>query len=146
MKRAQPVMVSVVCGCAWAAIAAVLLDSRIAWPMWAGIAASPLIGALMGLLSVRFHSRTMPGQAGLALSSLYVAAALFGLACGVADAVFGVNSGPGWHRIPSAVVLESVAGLLWGLTFSGDVLFLWPLAWATHRLVAHFWRVAQIQS
>jgi hypothetical protein len=112
----------------------------IAWPVWGGIAVSPLIGALMGLLSIRFHTRTIPGQAVLALSSLYVAAALFGLAVGATDLAFGTNSEPGWHRIPSAVVLQSVVGLLWGLTFSGDVLFLWPLAWANHRIVAHVWR------
>jgi hypothetical protein len=41
--------------------------------------------------------------------------------------------------MPGAVMVESVLAMLWGLTLSGYVVFLWPLAWMNHLLVARFW-------
>ena len=88
----------------------------------------------------RFHGTThidfdrRPGwlRALHALAALYLAAALFGLAVGVADLV--LLDAPG--RRPIAVVLQSVQGVLWGLTFTGYVLLLGPLSYANHALVA----------
>jgi hypothetical protein len=72
----------------------------------------------------------------LALVSLYVAAAFFGVAIGLYDVLAGVNSGSGHARIPSAVVIQSVLAVLWGLTFTGYVLILWPLAYLNHVFLA----------
>jgi MFS family permease len=139
MARWKPILLSAVSGCAWAWIAVSLLDRASSRPVWAGVLASPVIGALAGMLSRGFQRRRLPAQALLALSSLYCAAALFGAAGGLADVLFGVNAGPGWHRTPGAAMIESVLAMLWGLTFTGYVMVLWPLAWVNHVIVARFW-------
>jgi hypothetical protein len=139
MVRWKPVLLSAVSGCAWAWIAVSLLDRVPSRPVWGGVLVSPVIGALAGMLSMQFRQRRVLGQALLALTSLYCAAALFGAAVGLADALFGVNAGPGWHRTTGAVMIESVLAMLWGLTFTGYVMVLWPLAWANHVIVARFW-------
>jgi hypothetical protein len=140
MVSAKPILVSAASGCVWAAIAVALLERGIAWPIWSGILASPIIGALAGMVSIEFQRRRLVTQLVLALVSLYAATALFGGAIGVADVVFGVNGGPGWRRVPGAVVVQSVLAMVWGLTLGGYVVFLWPLAWANHMLVATFWQ------
>jgi hypothetical protein len=139
MARWKPILLSAVSGCAWAWIAVVLLDRAPAWPVWGGVLASPLIGVLAGMLSRRFDQRRLPAQTLLALTSLYCAAAWFGAATGLTETVSGVSAGPGPHRMPGAVMVESVLAMLWGLTLTGYVVFLWPLAWVNHLLVARFW-------
>jgi len=139
MVSPKPVLLSAASGCVWAWIATTLLGRAMAWPVWGGVLASPLIGVIAGMFSMQFRRRRLIAQMFLALVSLYLTAALFGGAVGMTDALFGVNAGPGWQRIPSAVVAESVLAMLWGLTFTGYVVFLWPLAWVNHTLVARFW-------
>ena len=68
------------------------------------------------------------------LVGLYVAVSLFGLAVGVYDLATGDIE----HRIASAVVIQAVLGVLWGVTFTGYVVILWPLAYLNHILL---WRV-----
>ena len=140
MISAKPILLSAASGCAWATIALALLERGLAWPIRGEILASPLIGALAGVVSIQFQRRRLITQLLLALVSLYAATALFGGAIGVADVVPGLNVGPGWHRVPSAVVVQSVLAMLWGLTMGGYVMFLWPLAWVNHMLIATFWQ------
>ena len=44
--------------------------------------------------------------------------------------------GPGIpHRIPHGVMLQAVLAVLWGLTFTGYFVVLWPLAYLNHSLL-----------
>ena len=108
--------------------------------IWGGMLASPVIGVLVGLVVERLHGLSTPSRVVVSLADLYLAACLFGIAVGVYDLLTGINAGPGWQRIPSAVVIQDVLAVLWGLTFTGYLLFLWPLSYANHVLV---WNLAR---
>jgi len=140
----SPILVSAASGCIWAGVAFVLGSPAMGWIVWGGVTAAPLIGALAGLMSRGFDRRAWFVQILLALISLYAAAALFGFASGVFDLLAGTNSGPGSRRIPSAVIIQSVLGVWWGLTFTGYVLALWPLAYLNHLFVAKYWSAPTI--
>ena len=90
--------------------------------------ASPLIGLMVAQAYRPIHQHSLWIRVFWTLLMLYLAAALFGLAVGVVDTLNDDIQ----NRISSAVVIESVLAFLWGLTFSGYVLFLWPLAFANH--------------
>ena len=136
----MPLLVSALSGVLWAGVAYALGARAMGWIIWGGIAAAPLIGVAAGPVSRGFDRQRWLWRVVTALVSLYVATALFGLAAGLFDIVVGTNSGPGWSRIPSAVVLQSMVGFLCGLTVTGYFLVLWPLAYLTHTVVARFWR------
>ena len=138
MGTPKRILVYGACGCIWALIANVLAGGIV----WGGMLASPFIGVLVGVLVERLHALSPPRRVLVSLASLYLAACLFGVAVGVYDLLTGVNAGPGWRRIPSAVVIQSLLGVLWGLTFTGYVLLLWPLSYANHLLV---WNLAKRQ-
>jgi NAD/NADP transhydrogenase beta subunit len=143
--RWKAILLSAVSGCAWAWIAVLLLDRPIAGPVWGGLVVSPVIGALAGMLSIRFRSRSLPAQAVLALASLYGAVALFAAVAGLVDVLFAPHAGSSLRRTPSAAIIESVLAIVWGMTLSGYVLFLWPLAWVNHNLIARFWSDARTE-
>ena len=69
----------------------------------------------------------------MALLTLYIAAALFGLAAGVYDASRGIP-----NQIPEAVIVQAVFATWWGVTFTGFVLFLWPLSYLNHWMLGRF--------
>ena len=71
----------------------------------------------------------------LALVSLYFGAGLFALSAGVADALRPIE-----HRNGSAVILQAVVGVWWGITFTGLLPLLWPLAYLTHSLLGRLER------
>jgi hypothetical protein len=73
--------------------------------------------------------RPLP-RALFALVGLYAAVTLFGLCCGLYDALRPIP-----NRIPHALVLQAILAAWWGVTFTGFVVFLWPLAAVTHRVV-----------
>jgi hypothetical protein len=59
---------------------------------------------------------------------VYRGAILFGLAVGI----FNLNvTGPARSH-PAADVMGAVLSVLWGVTLTGYLLFLWPLAYFTH--------------
>ena len=101
--------------------------------IWAGALAGPFIGITVGELYLIVLGRSRFERAAMALLTLYVAAGLFGLAIGVFDAFQGLDDGS--PRDTFAVLLEGVFTTLWGLTFTGYVLLLWPLAYLNHNLV-----------
>ena len=90
--------------------------------IWGGILASPLIGLVAGLLYLPAYRFPVVGRVLFALLTLYVSAAFFGLAVGLYDAARDI---PG--RIEQAVVLQAINATLWGVTFTGYVLILWPI-------------------
>lgn len=131
-RRGRLVLLSLLSGVVWGGIALGLGYSWMHQRVWGGVLVAPLIGLAVGIAARGFERRPGWLRALHALAALYVAAALFGLAVGVADLV--LLDAPG--RRPIAVVLQSVYGVLWGLTFTGYVLLLGPLSYANHALVA----------
>jgi hypothetical protein len=125
------VLFSLLSGALWGGLAYVLGAAYMEKIIWGGVFASPLIGLVVGLLFRWTLGLGRWARVLGALLSLYFAATLFGLAVGLYD----INR-DSLHRIPSAVVLQAVAGVLWGITFTGYVVILWPLAYLNHRLLA----------
>jgi NAD/NADP transhydrogenase beta subunit len=117
-------------GLAWAALAYLFGRDPLGEAIWGGIVAAPLIGILVGRL---FHPFEHPKPHHLfwALSSLYVAVGLFGLAAGMADWM--------WNEYPErngpALVVQMFLGCVWGVTFTGLVVVFWPLCVLNHWLL-----------
>ena len=128
-------LLSAVSGCVWGAIAYLLTGRNAGMAIWWGVLASPFIGVLVGLAAARLRKLPAGGRAFVSLVGLYGATSLFGLVVGLGDLATGVNSGEGSHRIPSAVIIQSVLGFLWGLTFTGYIVVLWPLSYVNHLLI-----------
>ena len=115
----------------WAAIAYLIGRAAVGRIIWGGILASPLIGLSIGWASRRFSGLWERRPVIISLASLYIAAGMFGLAVGLFDAFTGDRQ----HRIASAAIGQSIVGVLWGITLTGYVLFLWPLAYLNHWLL-----------
>ena len=130
-------------GGAWGAIAYLLAGRMVGKGIWGGVLVSPLIGILVGLVAARFRKLPAGGRVFFSLVALYGATYLFGLAVGLGDLVTGVNRGEGSHRIPSAVILQSGVGFLWGLTFMGYIVVLWPLSYLNCWLI---WKQADARN
>ena len=113
-----------VSGFAWGGIAYYLGHP---WPpcIWGGILASPLIGLVVGLAYLPAYRFRVGFRILLALVALYIAVALFGIALGICDQATRYIP----NQIRGAGVIESLLATLWGVTFTGYVLFLWPLAY-----------------
>jgi hypothetical protein len=126
-------------GCAWAAIALLLSFGAFGWLIVGGIIAAPFIGLFIGFLYRPAYRLPKVAQFFAALLTLYAAAALFGLAIGTFDAL--------WRNIPNRtgtieVILQAMLAALWGVTFTGYVLLLWPLAFLNHRWLGKAYRAA----
>ncbi len=115
-----------IAGTAWGAFAWLLGARAIGPSVWGGVIASPFIGVgLAGLVHPRFLGAEGWFRGFWALVSVYLGATGFSLACGI----FGFLRSNG-GRIE--VLFEPVIGVLWGVTMTGYLLFLWPLAYLTH--------------
>lgn len=133
MERVRtPILFSVLSGCIWAGIAYILGAQWLGGHIWGGVLASPAIGVLAGVLSKRFARLSPLGRLLFSLLSLYGMVTLFGLAAGIIDTFAG---GQGRER-----AYEIVAGTLWGVTFTGYFVILWPLAHVNHALIARLWQ------
>jgi len=101
-------------------------------PIWGGIVCAPFIGvAVEALLQRRFEAAAGWARWAVALASVYVGATLFATAVGIMDAVAGSPA-----RGKLEVVLQAVVGTWWGVTFTGFLVALWPLAYLTHLALA----------
>ena len=122
---------SALSGCAWAVVAYVI--SAEAWGplIWGGLAASPVIGLLVGVIYRPAYGLKGRGQALASLLSLYLAVTLFGLAVGIHDLLWRSHL----PRLSAETVLQAVLAGLWGVTFTGYFLPLWLLAIYNHRLL-----------
>lgn len=123
---------SILSGCTWALIALLLSLGTFGWLIVGGMIAAPFIGLFIGFLYRPAYRLPKVAQVFAALFTLYMAAALFGLAIGTFDAL--------WRNIPnrtgtSEVILQGMLATLWGITFTGYILLLWPLAFLNHRLL-----------
>ena len=134
---------SLASGCVWGGIAYLLARGALDRLVWGGIVVSPFIGLVVGRVAPWLRPSSWLGsklgRAFASLVGLYLAVSLFGLAVGVYDLATGDIE----HRITSAVVIQAVLGVLWGVTFTGYVVILWPLAYLNHILL---WRVLPEQS
>jgi hypothetical protein len=129
------VLLSAIAGALWGVLA-YLLGARAFGPeIWAGVLTSPLIGVAVGRLTHEaFLGSTGFWRAFRALQSLYLGAVLFGTALGAYDLVAGHG-----QRARVEVFFEPVLAILWGVTLTGFLLVLWPLAYFTHWLLQ--WRL-----
>jgi hypothetical protein len=114
----------------WAVIAFFIGYQAFGHRIWGGIVIAPLIGILIGHLSWPLRSKPRWVQIVASLFFLYVAATCFALGTAVVPAVNRSHD----VRV-SATLIEHVLAVLWGLTFGGYALVLWPLAFFNHRLV-----------
>ena len=129
---ASTAKLSALSGCGWGLVAYFIGHAAFGHGIWGGIVAAPLIGVLIGHLSKSSEAKSLPVQIGVSLFDLYLAAMCFA----VASAVFNFVWGPRHMPFPT-VLMQHVLGVLWGLTFTGYFLVLWPLSFFNHRLV---WR------
>ena len=126
----MPTIVSVLLtGAIWGAFAWLLGARALGPSVWGGVVVSPLIGvAVTALIHPRFLSARGWARGAWALASVYLGAICFSVGCGIVAAVrAGAGRGPSFERL-----VEPVVGVLWGITMTGYLLFLWPLAYATH--------------
>lgn len=119
-------------GCAWAIIAWVI-GQHLPGIVWGGIVVAPLIGIAAGAIYRPAYGSHVVARVAMSLLTLYVSTALFGLAVGTFDAVRGLPGGG--SRDTLEVISQGVFATLWGITFTGYVVVLWPLAYLNHRLV-----------
>jgi len=116
-------------GCVWAGIAW-LIGHQLGHFLWGGVLASPLIGLIVGAIYRPAYHLSTSKRAWLSLLTLYVAVTLFGLAIAGFDLAFGDPA-----RGHMEGVLQTVLALWWGVTLTGYVVILWPLAYLNHWLL-----------
>lgn len=131
MPNTKYLLLSSASGLAWGMLALGLGYGAFRGAIWGGLIASPVIGLLIGMVTLRWRLASTAYRAILALLTLYVAGTCFGLSVGLYDWLArGVP-----NRIPHAVVLQAILAVWWGLTFTGYFVVLWPLAYFNHWIL-----------
>jgi len=129
---------SIASGCAWAIIAYVLSFGAFGSNIIGGLVAAPLIGLLVSIIYRPAYKLSKVWQVFLSLGTLYLAVAMFGLAAGFYDAF--------WRGIPNRgiteVIFQMVVAAIMGITITGFVVLLWPLAYFNHKLLGRNYRVS----
>jgi hypothetical protein len=129
---ASTAKLSALSGCGWGLVAYFIGHAAFGHGIWGGIVAAPLIGVLIGRLSKSIEAKPRPVQIGASLFDLYLAAICFAVASATFDSVWGPR------RMPfPTLLMQDILVVLWGLTFTGYFLVLWPLSFFNHRLVWH---------
>ena len=123
---------SFLAGALWGLVAWGLVRQVYGEAIWGGLVVAPLLGVAVGaLLQRRFEGAIGWARWLVALGSLYLGATMFALAVGITDALAGSAA-----RRPLEVVAQSVVGTWWGVTLTGFLLALWPMAYGTHAALA----------
>jgi hypothetical protein len=117
--------VAALSGGVWGVIAFVIGQGFFGQAIWGGVVAAPVIGVLIGRISRPARDASQGTQLVVALADLYGSAILVG----VCVALGLVLAGQRFH------LAEIVMSVLWGLTFHGYVLILWPLSFVNHRIL-----------
>ncbi len=129
---ASAARLSTLSGCGWGLVAYFIGHAAFGHGIWGGIVVAPLIGVLIGHFSKSIEEKSRPVQVVASLLDLYLAAICFAAATAVFDFAWGPREVP----FPAAL-MQHVLVVLWGLTFTGYFLVLWPLSFFNHRLA---WR------
>lgn len=128
-------------GVIWAAIAIILMMivagrvdevGRIAWGLRGGLLAAPFIGIGVGACWRTFSDAGVGWRIVLSLATLYLAAFLFMLAAGVTAFAAGEMRAGSLSR----VFVDSWNAAIAGLTWTGFVLVVGPLAFLNHLWVS----------
>jgi len=114
-------------GAVWSAPAWGFGHEAMPHAIWGGIIASPLIGIAAGFAYLPAYRLSSVKRCMSALGTLYLALVLFGLTAGVFDAARGA--------VPSRLIGQWLLIPALGVTFTGQVLLLWPLAYFNHWLL-----------
>lgn len=118
-----------VAGLAWGVFAWLLGRRAFGPELWGATLISPLIGLLVGgLLQDGFERQQGWRRGAVALASVYLGATLFGIGLGIAAFL----QSPGGGATMFSRVAEHTLAVWWGITLTGFLLFLWPMAYATH--------------
>ena len=112
---------------------------RIAWGLRGGIFTAPLIGIVMALCWRLFRDAGFGGRVAISLVTLYVAAFLFMLAVWLTP--FGTGA---VRTSPSRVFSDSWNAAFAGLTWTGFVLFLGPVAFLNHLWISRVGPAASV--
>ena len=127
-------LLSALSGAVWGLVAWLLWPRVSAPSPLAAVVVSPVIGVVIGVAFRWIHRARPRAQVVASLASLYAGASLFGLAVGVADLV-RLRSAGATDVMAGEIVLQAVPAVWWGLTFTGYVIVLWPMAYWNHRLL-----------
>jgi hypothetical protein len=148
--KSKPALYSVLSGCLWAMVGYGIAYSaapirttpfEVGRTFFGGLVAAPLIGLLIGVISRKFVNLGRSSRVAVTLADLYLATWLFLLAAGIVRLLVEF-SGLAQQLAYRALVIDPAIGTLWGLTYTGYFLVLWPLSYANHVLVARAWKVA----
>ena len=97
--------------------------------IFVGVFVSPVIGLVVGWMLRRLNRASVPVRVAASALTLYGAATLFGLVLGL-GAVLNRTANQNME-----VLIEPVLAVLWGITFTGYFVVLWPLAYVTQAWV-----------
>jgi hypothetical protein len=150
MQRTKKLVAySLISGCVWAAIGLAIAwlvspVSPVRTPLGevprtfgGGLVAAPVIGVLIGRMSRNFLAFRRPTRLAIALANVYLASLLFLMAVNLPRLFEGHVARP---RVFSALISGPIFGAIFGLTYTGFVLVLWPLSYANHSLIGRAWK------
>jgi len=131
-ERTHLLLLGLLAGAAWGLVAYLLGADAFGPSIGPGLLASPLIGLMVAHLTHPGFARAEGWRRGLwSLASLYLGAMLFSVPIGLSEFLRRHATSPA----PLEVALEPLLGILWGITLTGFVIALWPLAHWTHWLI-----------
>jgi len=104
-----------------------------------GIVAAPVIGLLVGHIARRFYYLNRPQRFWVALADLYLATYLL-LATDIGHLVRGWLAHRNVESLQRLLVVEPVLGTIFGLTYTGLVVALFPLSYFNHVLIGKAWK------
>jgi hypothetical protein len=120
----RPFQRSIIAGCLWGCLAAMIFHRTPWYGIMGAVLASPFIGMAVYIVSKRSYS-SRSSIALWAIPSVYFAVALFSLSVGLLDSI---KRGP-------EIIFETFAFGLYGITVPSPFWLLYPLAFVTHLWV-----------
>ena len=141
MDRRNLIVGSALSGLLWSGIVLFLMMvadwrsnelDRLAWGVRGGILAAPFIGIGMGLLGWPFRNTWAGARIVLAVVSVYLASFLFWLAAGSLAWLVADSRHPRGSELIAGSFVAAIAGLTW----TGFVVVLAPLAFLNHLLIS----------
>ncbi len=133
---ARLTMLGLCAGGFWGGVAYLLGAPSFGPAIWPGVLASPLIGVVTARATHPAFATTSGLRRALwALASLYLGAVLFALPISLRELIVRGGSSPA----PFEVAMEPLLAVLWGITLTGFLIGLWPMAYLTHKFIE--WRL-----